>query len=98
MTPENERDASQQSLLADSDEIIEQILAADRILIATPMFNFSVPWHLKAFIDNIVRVNKTFSFDPEAGFGPLLNPSKKVKVIWTSAGTYEPGTPFHPFD
>ena len=39
-----------------SDELVDEVLAADRYLIATPIFNFTVPSTLKAYIDRIVRI------------------------------------------
>ena len=48
-----------------SDELIAELLAANEVVISTPMYNFNVPAVLKAWIDHIVRLNKTFSFGPE---------------------------------
>ena len=47
--------------LAISDELISELVAADHIVIGTPMYNFSVPAILKAWIDHVVRVGKTFT-------------------------------------
>lgn len=93
MTPENNRTAEQVRRLAASDTAIAELHAASHILIATPMFNFGVPWTLKAYIDTIVRVGKTFSFDASIGFGPLLAPTKKLLLVWASAGDYSINSP-----
>jgi FMN-dependent NADH-azoreductase len=51
--------ASQRNYLATSDSLIEELLAADIIVIGAPMYNFAIPSLLKAWIDQIVRVGKT---------------------------------------
>lgn len=98
MTPESDRTPEQMQRLAFSDEMIADLHHASHIVIATPMFNFTVPWSLKAYIDLIVRVGKTFSFDPEKGPGPLFDPKKKLLIVRSSAFDYTPGTPTESFD
>jgi FMN-dependent NADH-azoreductase len=67
--------------LAESETLIERMHDADVYVIGMPMYNFSVPSNFKAFIDNIVRIGRTFRAN-ESGFeGMLLN--KKVYVINT---------------
>ncbi len=57
------------------------------------MYNFSIPTNLKAYIDNVVRVGRTFTFDSSTGmFGSLLT-GKKALIISSRAGSYAPGTP-----
>src|SRR5947208_2688731 len=46
-----------------SDALVAELKAADRIVIGTPMFNFSIPAALKAYIDHVVRVGVTVSAD-----------------------------------
>ncbi len=98
MTPESDRTPEQVQRLAFSDETIADLHRASHIVIATPMFNFTVPWSLKAYIDLIVRVGKTFSFDPAKGPGPLFDPEKKLLIVRSSAFDYVPGTPTESFD
>lgn len=98
MTPESTRSDEQKQILAFSDQMIEELVNATHIVISTPMFNFTVPWSLKSYIDLILRVNKTFSFDPEKGPGPLLDTNKKLLVIYSSAFSYEKGTPMESFN
>lgn len=98
MTSEENRTAAQVKLLAASDAAIADIASASHVVIATPMFNFGVPWMFKAYIDTIVRAGKTFSFDPASGFSPLLDPSKKLMLVWASAGAYPANTPGEAFD
>jgi FMN-dependent NADH-azoreductase len=79
-----------------SDELIAELLAADEVVISTPMYNFSVPAVLKAWIDSIVRLNKTFSFGPDGLKG--LAAGKKVTVIITSGSEYTKGSPMESYD
>ncbi|HEX6430324.1 MAG TPA: NAD(P)H-dependent oxidoreductase [Niastella sp.] len=81
----------QQSLaLAKSDEYIRQISAADLIVIGTPMYNYGMPAVLKAWFDQIARINKTFSFDLSRGdfpIEPIL--SGKKMIVFTSSGEFD---------
>lgn len=74
-----------------SDEIIAELKAADHILITTPMYNFSLPAVLKAWVDHAVRVGHTFSIS-EKGYAGLLE-GKKAFVIMSAGGAYDEGTP-----
>lgn len=76
--------------LAISDELIAELLSADEILIGTPMYNFTVPANLKAWIDLIVRPRVTHSGPPER---KGLVTGKTCKIIIASGGTYDPGLP-----
>ena len=57
--------------LATSDQYIKQIEAAGLIVIGTPMYNYGMPAALKAWFDQIARINKTFSFDLSRGDFPI---------------------------
>jgi FMN-dependent NADH-azoreductase len=98
LTPEAERTPQQRESLAQSDAFIEELKRASHVLITAPMYNFSVPWNLKAYIDNIVREGETFFFSPETGHGPLLPAGKKLLLMWTAAGDYAPGSEMAAFD
>ena len=89
-TPENKQ------ALKVSDELIAELLAADEILISTPMYNFAVPAVLKAWIDHIVRVNVTFSVGPD-GYKGLVS-GKKATIIIASGGAYPAGTPYESYN
>lgn len=95
-TPAHARDASMREVLAKSDELVAELLAADVIVAGVPMYNFGPPAQFKAYIDNTVRVGKTFGFDrSRAGdpYWPLLAEQGKRLVILSSRGDYgyEPG-------
>ncbi len=74
-----------------SDEFIGELLAADEIVIGTPMYNFNLPARLKAWIDHIVRHGQTFSVGANGYEG--LAGGRKVTIIIASAGSYVPGAP-----
>lgn len=88
-TPENDRTDEQASLLAHSDLLIDELSIASVIVISTPMYNYGMPAALKAWVDQVVRVNKTFSFDLERGDFPLKPIlSGKALVLLTSCGEF----------
>jgi FMN-dependent NADH-azoreductase len=74
-----------------SDELIGELLAADEIVIGTPMYNFGVPAALKAWIDHIVRIGKTFNRDEQGYHGLVLG--KKATFLIASGGNYAAGAP-----
>jgi len=88
-TREPQRTPQQQQILAQSDELIAELEKADLIVISSPMYNYGMPAQLKAWFDQIVRINKTFDFDLARGdrpLAPLL--SGKRLVIITSSGEF----------
>ena len=74
-----------------SDELIDELLAADSYVVGLPMYNFSVPSVFKAYLDQIVRVGRTFTVD-SSGYTGLVK-GKKMLVITAQGGSYRPGTP-----
>ena len=97
-TPPNERTAEMHSVLAPSDKLIEELAAADCLVLGCPIYNFTVPSGFKAYIDSVVRTGRTFAFDHQTfAFTPLLLGQKAV-VISPSAGNYAPETPAAAWD
>jgi FMN-dependent NADH-azoreductase len=88
--------AAHRSALQYSDKLIEELHSADLIVIGDPMHNFTISARLKAWLDQVVRFGKTFSFG-ESGPKGLLT-GKKVYVFTSRGGAYEPGTPTAQFD
>ncbi len=88
--------AAHRSALQYSDKLIEELHSADVIVIGDPMHNFTISARLKAWLDQVVRFGKTFSFG-ESGPKGLLT-GKKVYVFTSRGGAYEPGTPTAQFD
>jgi FMN-dependent NADH-azoreductase len=74
--------------------LIEELKAADTVLLGVPMYNFSVPSTLKAWLD-WVMVPELF-VDQETGEGVLSG--KRTVVVTARGGSYAPGTPRHSFD
>ncbi len=83
-TPADERDPEQRARLALSDELIEELQWADHIVLTTPMYNFSVPATLKAWIDLVCRAGVTFRYTPEGPVGLLAG--KRVDIVITTGG------------
>jgi FMN-dependent NADH-azoreductase len=86
-TPAEQLDANLKGAVALSDELIEEVNSADTILIATPMYNFTVPSALKSWIDQIVRIGRTFSYDG-TNFTGLVKARRVVVVAAFGAGGY----------
>jgi FMN-dependent NADH-azoreductase len=84
--PVAERSSEQQAAVEFSDALIEELKTADEIVIAAPMYNFSVPSTLRAWFDHIARAGVTFRFTADGPEG-LLN-GKKTCVIITRGGSY----------
>lgn len=84
-TPAEALDETQKTLLERSDELIEELVWADEILIATPIYNFSVPARLKAWIDQVCRAGITFKYTEKGPVG-LLDINKAYLVV-ASGGT-----------
>ena len=82
--------------LSTSDVLIDEVQAADTLVIGAPMYNFAIPSLLKAWIDQIVRIGKTVAYGPHGPHGLLGN--KKVFVVTARGGAYEKGTPRANFD
>lgn len=85
-TPDELRDAAQQHEARLSSETLQEFLAADAVVIAAPMYNFTVPTQLKAWIDRIAVAGQTFRYT-EAGPEGLCG-NKKVIIVSTAGGLH----------
>lgn len=95
-TPAATREAWMHDVLAESDTLIDELLKADVLVLGVPMYNFNVPAQFKAYIDNIVRVGRTFGFDRSRSgepYWPMLSTSGKRVALLSSRGDfgYGPG-------
>ncbi len=79
------RDADKQAALALSDALVEEVRAADVLVIGVPIYNFSVPATLKAWIDQIARARVTFRYTENGPQGLLTG--KKAYLLVASGGT-----------
>lgn len=88
-TPEAERADEQHNTLTLSDQLIDELTSANILVIGTPMYNYGLPAALKAWVDQVVRVNRTFTFDLARGDRPLEPVlSGKTLVLLTSTGEF----------
>src|SRR6202453_951013 len=77
--------------LAKGGAYLEELLASDIIVIGAPMYNFSIPSQLKAWIDRVVVAGKTFRYGANGAEGLLKN--KKVFIASSRGNVYTPGSP-----
>ena len=85
-TPAAERSPHQQQAIELSDTLIEELRAADTIVLGVPLYNFGIPSSLKAWIDHVARSGETFNYTSAGPVGTLTG--KKVVVIATRGGIY----------
>ena len=83
--PAEERSELDQEALALSDALVAEVQAADTIVISAPIYNFTIPASLKAWIDLIARVGVTFRYTEDGPQGLLED--KRVIVAFASGGT-----------
>src|ERR1700688_2479152 len=62
MTPPENRNREQSAMATSADALIEEVEAADTVVIAAPMYNFTISSPLKAWIDHIARAGRTFRY------------------------------------
>lgn len=79
-TEQAARSEAQNLILANSDELIAELLWADVLVIASPIYNFSVPSALKAWIDQVCRAGLTFNYTENGPVG-LLSGKRAILVI-----------------
>lgn len=96
-TPSEAMDDRLRAATALSDTLINELEAADILLISTPIYNFSVPAALKAWIDQIVRINRTFAYE-NGQFSGLLKGKRAYVAYSYGAGGYGEGGPLQSFD
>jgi FMN-dependent NADH-azoreductase len=78
------------------ERYIEQFLSADTYLISTPMWNFSIPYMLKQYIDIIVQPKYLFQYTDKGAQGLVKN--KKMVVVSSRGGDYSGGSPYDNLD
>ncbi len=81
-TPAENRTGAQKDVIAVSDKLVAELKASDVVVIGAPMYNFSVPSTLKAWVDLIARVGVTFNYT-ENGPKGLLEGKKAYLVVAT---------------
>ncbi|GAA1966509.1 FMN-dependent NADH-azoreductase [Kitasatospora viridis] len=89
--PADQRTAEQQAAFALREELLTELEQADAVVIGTPMYNFSVPSALKAWIDHVVVAGRTLG-------GAATVAGKPVTVLAARGGGYGPGSPREEFE
>lgn len=84
LTDPAERDETHQAALALSDALIAELKAADAVLVTVPMYNFSVPAAMKAWIDLVCRARETFTYTERGPEGLLED--RPVTIVMASGG------------
>lgn len=92
-TPPDHQTPEMKAALCLSDELVNELLSADHLVIATPVYNYNVPAALKAWIHHIVRKGLTLGFD---GKGLVTN--TKATILLASGGIYTAGSPIRDRD
>lgn len=75
----------------DVERVIEQFTSADKYVLAIPMWNFSIPYRLKQYIDLLVQPGYTFSYSQEKGYEGLVV-GKPLLAVYARGGEYAAGT------
>jgi len=83
-TPEEERNAGHKQQLHYSDSLVDELKAADVIVIGVPIYNFGIPAALKAWVDMVARARLTFRYTENGPEGLLRG--KKVYLVVASGG------------
>ena len=79
------------------EKLIEQFKSADKYVLAVPMWNFSIPYRLKLYIDNLVQPGYTFTYSQEKGYEGLAG-GKPFLVVYSRGGQYQAGSGAEAFD
>ena len=87
--PAEQRDPAQHAELALGEELLEEFLAADAIVLGAPMYNFTVPSQLKAWLDRVLVAGRTFKYTENGPVG--LAGGKQVVIVSTRGGVYSEG-------
>lgn len=93
MKPEAERTAAEAQALARSNELTEEVLAADVLVLAAPMYNFTIPSTLKAWFDHVLRAGITFKYTETGPQGLLVG--KRAYVLTARGGIHAGATSDH---
>ncbi|MEL7253450.1 MAG: NAD(P)H-dependent oxidoreductase [Pseudomonadota bacterium] len=83
-TPADQRSDAQKARLSLSDSLVDELVAADTIVIGLAMYNFSVPAALKAWIDQVARPGRTFNYTENGPVGLLTG--KRAIIVMATGG------------
>lgn len=91
--PAVQHGAAERAALQRADGLINELLAADVLLLAAPMYNFAIPSTLKAWFDHVLRAGVTFRYSENGPEGLLQG--KRAFVITARGGIYAGGSQDH---
>lgn len=77
--------------------IADEFKSYSKYVLAVPMWNFSIPYKLKHYLDVLIQPSLTFSFSPESGYTGLVT-GKPAFVAFARGGEYPPGSPAEAWD
>ena len=100
-SPSDQRSPQMRQALQLSDLLIDEFMAADVYVFGVPMSNFAAPAVFKAYIDNIVRVGRTFLYVPDdaaAPYRPLVHGKRMFVLVSSGAIGYAPTGPLWPLN
>jgi len=86
MKPAEQRSAIEQAALERSDQLTDELVAADVLVLAAPMYNFAIPSTLKAWFDHVLRAGVTFKYGETGPQGLLIG--KRAYVLTARGGIY----------
>ncbi|WP_338525790.1 FMN-dependent NADH-azoreductase [Pseudomonas batumici] len=93
MKPAEQRTDIEKASLARSNQLTDELLAADVLVLAAPMYNFAIPSTLKAWLDHVLRAGLTFKYTDTGPQGLLVG--KRAYVLTARGGLYAGGTNDH---
>ena len=93
MKPQEQRSSDELQALARSNELTDEVLAADVLVLAAPMYNFAIPSTLKAWLDHVLRAGVTFKYTPTGPQGLLTG--KRAFVLTARGGIHAGATSDH---
>lgn len=93
-TDEADRTETQIEALKESDALVDEVLQAGVIVIGSSMYNYGMPAALKAWVDQVIRINRTFTFDLARGEEPIepVQTGKTLVMLCAAGeGGFDPG-------
>jgi FMN-dependent NADH-azoreductase len=85
-TPDGPQTTAQKKILARSDALVDELLAADVVVLGVAMINFTIPSTLKSWLDYVARAGRTFRYNEKGPEGLVKN--KQVIVVQAKGGVY----------
>lgn len=94
--PAERRSAEQRAEAVHAEQLLAEFLAADVVVLGAPMYNFTIPSQLKAWLDRVLVAGRTFKYTEHGPVG--LAGGKKLVIVSTRGGVYAAGSPAQAMD